>query len=88
MEPVAFDEENTVLNKPTSMTADECEALSVCCCQSESGWPVVITCWKLTKEELEEVNRTGRVYLVVVGDTMPPVKLHGTKPFINTQQVD
>ncbi len=77
----AFDEANVVLGKPEDMTVDECDALSVLRTQTTGGVPVVVSCWKLTKEELEEVNRTGRVWLTVLGITMPPVALDGAKPF-------
>lgn len=32
-----------------------------------------ISCWKLGEEELEEVKRTGKIYLLVVGNRHPPV---------------
>jgi hypothetical protein len=81
MVPASFDEANTVLGKPSDMTADDCEALSVLRTETVSGLPVVVSCWKLTQKELEEINRTGRVWLLVYGQTMPPVALDGSKPF-------
>lgn len=77
----AFDEENTVLGKPDSMTADECDPLSVWRGNLDNGQPVIISCWKMSALELAEVNRTGRVWLVVWGDAMPPVCPLGTSPF-------
>ena len=35
---------------------------------------------KQLEPELDEIVRTGRVWLMVVGDTMPPVSLQGFKP--------
>lgn len=61
-----------------------CEVLTVLKTQIHlegQNIPVVISCWKLTKEELEEINKTGRVWLTVVGDTMSPVQLTVEKPF-------
>lgn len=43
--------------------------------------PVVVSKWKLTEEELKEVNETGCVYLVVIGVTHPPLYLVGESPF-------
>ncbi len=77
----SFDESNLALGKPDDMTHDECEALSVWRGLSESGQPLVISCWKTTREELAEIARTGRVWLVVYGNTMPPVALCGSSPF-------
>ena len=37
-----------------------------------------ITCWNLTADEIEEVNRTGRIFLSVhYGGGMPPVFVGG-----------
>lgn len=34
-----------------------------------------LSCWELAPEELAEVQRTGRIYLHVVGPQHPPVAL-------------
>lgn len=34
--------------------------------------PRVTSAWKLTKSEIEEIVETGKVYLTVMGTTMPP----------------
>ena len=44
---------------------------------------VVVSCWKPTKDELAEISRTGRVWLTVCGDTMPPVHIQGSHPFVD-----
>lgn len=79
--PASFPESNRVLEKPPDMTADQCEALSIADVTYADGTPGVISCWKLTREELEEINRTGRVWLIVLGHTMPPAAIEGIKPF-------
>ena len=81
MVSAGFNEENGVLNTPAGMTAEECEPLSVWQGRFDNGFPVVISCWKMTAEELEEIKRTGRVWLIVMGHTMPPVQLVGTSPW-------
>lgn len=83
MVATAFDEENAVFEKPPDMMADECDALSVWrgAIGSHDGPQVVISCWKPTKEELEEINRTGRVWVIVLGQSMPPICPTGTNPF-------
>ncbi len=81
MIPAAFDQENGVLNPPIGMSSAECETLSVWRGVLENRMPVVITCWKVTKEELEEIQRTGRVWLTVMGTTMPPVIIEGASPW-------
>lgn len=81
MYPADFPESNQVLSRPPDMTEEECDPLCVCQSQMPDGTPVVVSCWKLTKEELEEIQRTGRTWLIVVGHTMPPVIMSGKKPF-------
>lgn len=53
MLPASFDESNVVIDKPESMTRDECDALSAWR-GTVDGHPVLISCWKPTKEELEK----------------------------------
>lgn len=81
MVPASFPESNVALDPPPGMSLDDCEALSVLRTQTAQGHPVVISCWKLTREELDEVGRTGRVWLLVYGQTMPPCALDGHQPF-------
>lgn len=76
----AFNQENLVLNPPPGMETD-CESLSVFSGKDVMDKDVVISCWKLTKEELEEFNKTGRIWLIVRGQTMPPVALTATCPW-------
>ena len=35
----------------------------------------VESCWELTPEEIEQVQKTGRVYLYIQGNVVPPVLL-------------
>jgi len=78
--PTSFAESNGVLDKPEDMDRAACEALAICRADQE-GVPVIISCWKMSKEELDEVNKTGRVWLVLAGNTMAPAFLTGVSPF-------
>lgn len=80
MVPANFPESNLVLNKPAEMTSDACDPLCVqrgVAAIDEMPFPVVKSCWKLTADELEQVNKTGRIWLVILGCSMPPVILSG-----------
>lgn len=78
MEAASFDTSNVVLGRPEGMSSEECTPLSVK--RHVRGNHVMVTsCWKLTVEELAEVNRTGRIWLTVLGPTMPPVILDGIR---------
>jgi len=43
--------------------------------------PVIVSCFKLTKEELEKINETGVIWLHVLGSTQPPVAIDVENPF-------
>lgn len=79
MVAASFAESNCVLARPDELTAEQCEPLSVFM-GTCGDLPLVISCWKLTGDELDEIVRTGRIWLLVVGGTMPPVSLQGFKP--------
>lgn len=80
MVPTDFEGSNLVLGKPPEMLDEDCTPLNVRIGQ-ESGYPVIVSCWKLTQEEVDELIKTGRIYLTVYGQMMPPVSLSGKKPF-------
>lgn len=86
--PCSFDESDEVLDKPPDMSVDECSPLSILRVSNGSDVPTVISCFKLTAEELIEVNRTGRVWLGVYGFTMPPAYISGVKPFRLTGEAE
>lgn len=78
MIPVDFPQRNRVLEKPKGMTDEECSDLEIF-----TDGKVCVSCWQLNKEELELIQKTGKVYLVVVsGKTQPPVSLHVESPFV------
>lgn len=81
--PASFDESNLVLDKPANMNDEQCEALSVHYRKGTSdSFPQITSLWKLTKDELEEVNRNnGRVWVTVLGASMPPIVVSGISPF-------
>jgi hypothetical protein len=81
MIPSGFDESNDFLSQPEGMTVEECVPLCVWRGDIDNGIPVVISCWKPTQAELDEIQRTGRVWLMVWGHTMPPVAISGDYPF-------
>lgn len=63
---------------------DDVTPLNVCRTHLEgTDTPVIVSCWKVTPEELAEINRTGRVWLQLIGERMVPALLSGTNPFAN-----
>ena len=82
-EPSSFEESNQVLSAPEGL-GDDVTALSVYVGVEESIQAILtVSCWKLTQQELDEVNKTGRIWLCVyMGGTMPPCYVTGQKPFV------
>lgn len=76
----SFDESTECLSRPSNMADDRCDPLAIARADMD-GIPVVVSCWKLTQEELKEFQRTGRIWLIVAGNTIPPVILTAIKPF-------
>lgn len=77
----SFDESNEALDAPPGMSG-MVEPLSVLRLIYPNGMPFVLSCFKVTPEELAEINRTGRIWLGIMGQTMPPAFVSGVKPFM------
>lgn len=78
MYPASFKESNDVLGAPGN--APGVNPLSIYRGKTREGDPVIVSCFKVSAEELREIQRTGRVWLMVMGETMPPVRLDARKP--------
>lgn len=74
MIPCSFEQSNRVLDGPPGI---ECDPLSICDVVFDDGRVGILSCFKFTEEEWEEVKKTGRVWLLVSGSSMPPVSLSG-----------
>lgn len=86
MVATSFPESNNSLSPPDGLTEDQVSSLAVWQGMAPSEGveglvPMCISCWKPTKEEMEEFQRTGRVWLFVWGLTMPPCSLSMITPF-------
>ena len=82
MQPISFPEQNNILGKPADMTDEQCSSLPVHhYMEPTSGFPAIISCWKLSPDELEEVQRTGVVWVNTLGKTLAPFSLFTKNPF-------
>ncbi len=81
MKPVTFPEQNISLGKPEGMTDEQCGSLPAFQGHDPEGFPVIVSCWELSPEELEQVQETGKIYLVVISPTQPPLSLRVDSPF-------
>lgn len=74
MKAVATKHTNSILRAPEEQK-DNVADLPITRVQFQDRTRAVESCWELSKEEIEEVMRTGRVYFVCMGDTHPPIVL-------------
>lgn len=88
MVPSGFNEENGIADTPNGSNPDDIPPISIYAGLEGQGKPVIISCWKPTKAERDEIAKTGRVWLVVRGRLMPPVHLSGVSPFIYKKKGD
>jgi hypothetical protein len=82
MLPADFPERNFVFTKPSGMTDEQCSDLPVWKGNDRDGFPIIVSKWKLSKEDLEEINRTGEIWLSLTGNGMPPVSVFTEYPFV------
>lgn len=83
MTPAGFSESNFVMHPPADMSPDQCEPLQVWKGDLTEGGPCVISCYKLTQDEIDHLLKGGRLWLYVIGEGMPPVALSTKHPWRN-----
>ena len=75
------------------MTDEQCSDLCVWKGQApvdDQGtmYPVIISCWQLSKEDLDEIQKTGKIWLSITGNGMPPVSVFTENPFEESIHAD
>lgn len=77
MKPIDFKQSTKVLQRPSTMTDNECASLHVW-----SDGEQCVSCWKPTLKERLNILFGGKVWLgVLSGKTQPPVFVSGTNVF-------
>lgn len=76
MTPTDFPESNFTFVRPPEMTEEECGDLKV-----HRTDATIISCWQLSWKERFRLLWTGRAWLWIVGQGMPPVAMTITSPF-------
>lgn len=71
MEPIKFEEQNI------TFVAEGCLDLP-----AHKAEDQIISCWKLSDEELKQIQETGIVWFSVMGQQQPPIWLGVENPFI------
>lgn len=85
MMPIQFPESNFTFEKPKGMTDEQCLPLSVFKGKNPDDFPVIISKWQLSKEDLEEINKTGTIWLQVLGEVTPPIGIFTEYPFVKKE---
>lgn len=77
MKAVVFPEANRLIEGWTRpAVADIAAHVTV-----SQGKPVIVTCFEATDAEIAEIVRTRRVWVVVMGQAIPPMAITGESPF-------
>ena len=74
--PSSFDQANVVYGPPAGMTEEQVQSLSAFRDENQ-----VITCWKVTREELEMIQKTGRIWVTTMASWIPPMYVGCDSPF-------
>lgn len=69
MEPISTKNTNTVF------TREGCFDLPGTKYLYKDGTSGIETCWQLTDEEIQQVVKEGRIYVYMMGQTVPPMFL-------------
>ena len=73
MKPVKTEFTNSALKAPEGST--DVEELPISRLVAPGGYAAVESCWELSKEELEKVKESGKIYFACMGETHPPILL-------------
>lgn len=74
MKGVKFKDQTNILNKPENMADEECYALPVKI-TTNGEYPAIESVWELSDDDLELINKTKRIRIGIIGNTMTPIYL-------------
>lgn len=80
MKPLDFHESNESLEARVPVAGVGMQPLPVFRGVTD-GAKILISCWQPTPEELAEIQRTGRVWLLIFDEAHPVMHLAGESPF-------
>jgi len=83
MKPINFKQSNEELKAPLGLE-EKVGALPV---YSDPDEEHMVSCWEPSKEELEEIAKTGKIWLHIWARTTYPISLSGTTPWPEKKEV-
>lgn len=81
MIPIEFRESNITLNRPASMTEEECRSIRAHL-SHQDGCAVVVTCWQPSHEDMASIAAGNPIWLHVMSAYHPPVAITAESPFV------
>lgn len=84
MDSTSFKETNFILRAGDNPNTNDIPA---CLCKDQvTGMDFIFAKFKLSPEELEQINRTGTIYVGVMGRNWPPLLPTVYNPFTDYEQ--
>lgn len=91
MLPADFPQSNYVYEKPNNVSDELCVNLpawkGVAENDGDDSLPIIISCWRFNKEDLETIQRTGQIWISIMSDNLPPIALQTVNPFVEDEKV-
>lgn len=82
MQPIKFPQANFNWAKPNGTTDEQVGGLPAWKGkEQDSDWPVSISVWEVTPEDLERIKNSGKIYLRVYGEGHPVVSIDSKDPW-------
>lgn len=75
MKPVDFADKNLMLTAPGSGKLPALQTKDNC----------IVTCWEMSNKEKKEFEKTGKIWLTIIGLKHPPVCMSVEQPYSMTQ---
>lgn len=86
MQPIDFPEKTDVLNKPATMTDEECGSLPI---YRDPRRTVCVSCWRPTWRERLSILFFGKIWVHVhSGVSQPPIALEGKRTIFEEVKTD
>ena len=84
MESANFDQSNIILGPPDGLTEDDVKTIHAFKGVRNLGdhkSTVHVVCYKPSREDMVRMERTGRLWVQVLGDNYPPISMSSMNPF-------
>lgn len=84
-DPIPFKEANEFMAPPADVADRYTNVLELPLHRTEGDPEVLVSCWRLTVPEIEEITRTGLLWVQVLGPNHPPMAIRTSRPFITDE---